>query len=332
MPDTLHGDDESIEVIDLVSPDGTAASVLTWGATLHDLRVPTANGASRRVVHGYRNLDNYRANPFHMGATAGRNANRIAGARFVLDGATYQLERNDANTNNLHGGSRGFGRRQWTTRGRTGNAVELVLVSPAGDQGFPGEVTTVCRYELVAGPALRVTMTATTTEPTIVNLTHHSYFTLSEGGDCRKHTLWLDADRYTPTDETLIPTGELRAVADTPFDFRFPREIGAAGVDLDTNFALNGDGDPTRPVARLVSPAGDLTMEVATNQPGLQVYTAVHLSETDEGLGGCRHGSRSAVCLETQAYPDAPNKPHFPQTVLRPGETYRHVVEYRFSI
>jgi len=331
MPDKLPGDDEAIKVIDLTSPDGTVASILTWGATLHDLRVPTGNGRSRRVVHGYRNLDNYRANPFHMGATAGRNANRIAGGRFVIDGKHYQLETNDANINNLHGGRRGFGRRQWTLRNRNESSAELTLVSGAGDQGFPGEVTTTCRYELVAGPALRVTMTATTTEPTIVNLTHHSYFTLSEGGDCREHTLWLDADRYTPTDATLIPTGELRAVADTPFDFRSPRKIGAAGVDYDTNFALNGTPDASRPVARLVSPSGDLTMEVATNQPGLQVYTAVHLSETDEGLGGCRHGSRSAVCLETQAFPDAPNKPRFPQTVLRPGEVYEHVVEYRFK-
>jgi len=331
MPTEIPGDNEAPEEIILTSPDGASASVLTWGATLRDLRVPLANGAARRVVHGYGNLADYRANPFHMGATAGRNANRIAGARFVLDGITYELETNDANTNNLHGGSRGFGRRQWTLRERNDESVELVLISAAGDQGFPGEVTTVCRYELVEGPTLRITMTATTTEPTIVNLTHHSYFTLSEGGDCREHTLWVDADRYTPTDETLIPTGELRAVADSPFDFRLPREIGAAGVDYDTNFALNGDRDPTRPVARLVSPTGDLAMEVATNQPGLQLYTAVHLSETDEGLGGCRHGSRSAVCLETQAFPDAPNKPRFPSTVLRSGEIYHHVVEYRFK-
>lgn len=328
----LHGDTEAIEEIVLTSTDGSTASVLTWGATLRDLRVPTNGGTLRRVVHGYETIETYRANPFCVGATVGRNANRIGDARFSIDGTEYRLERNDAGKNNLHGGTRGFARRPWSVRTREGNSVELVLISDAGDQGFPGEVETVCRYELLAGPRLRVTMTATTDAPTIVNMTHHSYFTLDEGGDVREHSLQLDADRYTPFDETLIPTGELRAVAGTPFDFRAPRKIGEAGIDYDNNFALNGAVAPTRPVARLTSPSGDLTMEVATNQPGLQLYTAIHLPTTDDGMGGCPQGPRTAVCLETQAYPDAPNKPHFPQTVLRPGEVYEHIVEYRFEV
>lgn len=323
-------DDATITEIVLTGPDGIVASVLNLGAVLRDLRVPLADGSLRRVVHGYASIDTYRTNPFFLGATVGRNANRIGGARFALDGVERRLTPNDAGVNNLHGGPDGFNLRIWTVAERTESAVTLTLTSPDGDQGFPGEVRATCRYEALAGSTLRITMTATTSAPTIVNMTHHSYFTLDEGGDVRRHSLRLDADGHTPTDATLIPTGEIRPVAGTPHDFRSPREIGAAGVDYDTNFALNHPGDLTRIAARLVSPAGDLAMEVATDQPGLQVYTGIHLPQTDDGLGGSRHGPRTSVCLETQAFPDAPNKPGFPQTTLRPGETYRHVVEYRF--
>jgi len=316
--------------IDLVAPDGTTARVLTFGATMRDLAIPMPDGTRRRVVLGFERAEDYLANPDYLGVTAGRHANRIGGGRFALDGREHRLSLNERGRTHLHGGLAGFSHRPWRLVAASEDAVTMALTSPDGEEGYPGAVEARCSYRLRAPATLVVEMTATTDAPTIVNLAHHSYFTLTPGAPVTGHALEVAAARYTPVDADLIPTGEIAAVAGTPLDFRVPRPVGEAH-GLDHNFVLDGHRPGAFAFAARVA-AADLTLEVWTDQPGLQVYDGAYLADAGPvGLDGARQFPNAGLCLEPQSFPDGPNKPHFPSPVLRPGEIYRQVTEYRFT-
>lgn len=314
-----------MQEIRLTGPDGTTAAILDWGATLRDLVVPLADGTRRRVVLGYERLEDYRANPAYLGAIVGRHANRIAGGRFELDGRRHQLTLNEDGRTHLHGGIVGFSHRPWQIAGRTAASVTLTLTSADGDQGYPGTVNATCTYTLSAPATLTVELSATTDAPTPVNLAHHSYFALAEGGDIRGHRLQLGAAHYTPVDATQIPTGQIAAVAGTPFDFRAGRAID--DLPLDDNFVLAGDG----PAAIVTAPDGRLQLTVTTDAPGLQVYDGRGLRPSGPGIGGQAHFPYAGLALEPQHFPDSPNQPGFPDVILRPGATWRQHSTFRFA-
>ena len=341
--------DQEIQEIHLRLDNGASATILTWGATLRDLQIPLGNSsdaAIRRVVLGYADLENYRANPCYLGATAGRCCNRIANGRFEIDGHVYQLDLNEQQKAHLHGGEHGFSRQNWQIVAADASSVCLSLFSQDGDQHYPGNVRATCRYQLIADEAengeksthLRIEMGAETDAPTLLNLTHHSYFNLSadNNADVREHFLHLNADFYTPADATLIPAGEILKVAGTPYDFSHLKRINESGIDYDTNYVLNKsclkriENQLSMPAARLVSPNKDLEMSLLTNQPGLMVYSGALLAPTTAGIGGQNHGAYRGLCLEAQGFPDAINQRHFPSTVLRPNEKYLNISEYVF--
>jgi aldose 1-epimerase len=285
-------------------------------------------------VLGLNSLADYIAHSPHFGATAGRFANRIANGRFTLDGHVYQLPLNEKGRATLHGGPTGFGKRPWHLEGHDAASVALTLRSADGDNGFPGALEARCVYMLVAPATLRIEMSATTDAPTIVNLAHHSYFNLDGSPDARDHELTINADFYTPLDEDLIPTGEIRSVAGTPYDFRRPRPVRQPGAPAyDLSFVLPFADAATGLVhaATLRSPRGDLSMQVWTSEPALQFYDAAKLNCPVPGLGGARYGPFAGLCFEAQRFPDSPNRRHFTSAVLRPGERYRQITEYRFS-
>ena len=321
-----------IREIRLCSASGMSASVMTWGAALRDLVVP-AGAERRRVVLGFEDPESYRGNPSNLGVIAGRCANRIAGGRFVLDGREYRLPRNEQGRTHLHGGPRGFARQPWRLIESGDTRVLLGLTSPDGDQGYPGGVEATCAYSL-AGPAtLRVELRARTAAPTLVNLAQHSYFTLAEGARAQDHILSIEADACTPADAHLIPTGAIAAVAGTDCDFRRPRPIGQAGRSYDLNYALRSGGGELAAAARVVAPARDLAMDLWTTEPGLQFYDGANLKPGGApGIAGQWHGPHAGLCLEPQRFPDAINHPGFPSPVLRPGEEYLQITEYRFSV
>ena len=290
----------------IASAAGAQARVMELGATLRDLLVPH-DGGLQRVVLGFDSFDFYAAGgAHHAGAIAGRFANRLAQGRFSLDGKEYALERNEGGRNALHGGKAGFGKRPWTIVEHRANAVTLALVSPDGDQGYPGTLRVFCRYELLEPATLALTLEATTDAATIVNLAHHSYFNLDGSADVRDHELMIAADFYTPTDRELIPTGEIRAVAATEYDFTKPRPIrlvpqGASEpFGYDTNFVLRGS-----------------SRERVGGSPLAHAATVA--------------SRRNGLALEAQHFPDGPNRAHFPSTVLRPGGIYRQRTEFRFA-
>jgi aldose 1-epimerase len=325
---TLH-DGRAIQAWRLDNSSGLSVTVLTYGARIAKLDVPV--GAVRRnVVLGFATLDEYLQDGAHQGAVVGRYANRIAGGRFSLDGREYALSVNNG-PNTLHGGAVGFDRLVWDAA-PDGDALVLTHVSRDGDQGFPGRLEARVRYRLTTD-ALEISYEARTDAPTVVNLSNHAYFNLSGEADVLGHTLTISADAFTPVDVALIPTGELRPVADTPFDFRTPATVGARigtpdeqllrGAGYDHNFVLRDAPAPAPvPAARLE--AAGLVMEVLTTEPGVQFYSG-------NFLNGRPFPRRSALCLETQHFPDSPNKPAFPSTVLRPGEVFRSVTLFRFA-
>lgn len=319
--------EDTVQEIVIASPGGARASIVTIGAALRDLAVPLVGGGTRHVALGFDDAAGYADNPGHVGVMVGRCANRIAGGRFHLDGRTYDLPINDSGRNTLHGGPQGFTRRIWRLEEATETSVTLSLVSPDGDQGFPGRVDLTCRYALSEAATLSITVTATCDAPTPVNLANHGYFTLSEGADCRDHLLRIAADHYTPADDHLIPTGAVLPVADTAFDFRRARPIGG---DYDVNFVLDGAPGETVRAAEATAPDGRLRLEVDTDQPGIQLYTAQHLGPSGAASNGLAHRAHAGFCLETQGFPDAPNKRHFPSVILRPGEVLRTTTTYRF--
>ena len=336
---------EGVELFTLRNAKGLEARITTFGGTLVALRTPDRAGRLDEVTLGFDAAEPYiKGSPF-FGALVGRYGNRIGGGQFTLDGKVFSLPKNDG-PNTLHGGTRGFDKVLWKGRAVTGPhgpGVELSYVSPDGDQGFPGTLTAKVVYSLNDAGELRIEYEAFTDKPTVVNLTNHAYFNLrgAEGADVLGHLLFVDADRFTVVGPGLIPTGELRSVLDTPFDFRKPTAIGAriAAKDAqleraggyDHNFALNGPAGTLRLVARATEPVTGRVLEVLTTEPGLQFYSGNFLDGSVVGRGGRAYAHRSGFCLETQHFPDSPNQPAFPSTVLRPGQTYRTTTIYRFT-
>jgi aldose 1-epimerase len=315
------------------SKAGASAKILTWGAVLRDLVVPSAKGP-QRVVLGLNTLDDYRAHSPHFGAVPGRFANRIANGRFTLDGVEYQLDRKPGEKHTLHGGPNGFGHRLWKLGAYDASSVSLSLESPDGDAGFPGALTATCVYRMLEPATLRVELSAVADKPTIVNLTQHSYFNLDGAADVLDHELTLFADFYTPTDADLIPTGEIRTVAGTPYDFRAARRVRDASLTpYDTNFVASRQlgADGLAPIAQVRSPINGLTLSLFSTEPGVQFYDAATLNCPAPGLDGRHYGAHAGLCLEPQAFPDSPSRRHFTDRVVRPGATYRHVSEFRFA-
>ncbi|WP_406257443.1 aldose epimerase family protein [Streptomyces nigra] len=301
---------------------GVRVRVLSYGGIVQSLEVPDRDGRTADVVLGFADLDGYVTHPGpYLGALIGRYANRIAGGRFPLDGVTYALDPNTP-PNSLHGGARGFDKRVWDVA-PVEHGLRLTRVSPHGEEGFPGRLEVTATYTLEDGGALRFVYEAVTDAPTVVNLTNHSYFNLAGAGsgDAGGHELRLDASRFTPVDADLIPTGVLEDVTGTRFDFRQARKVGSG---YDHNFALDkGVTQEAREVAELYDPSSGRVLTVSTTEPGLQLYTADQIEEPFSPGDG--------VALETQHFPDSPNRPDFPSTVLRPGEVYRSETVYAFS-
>ena len=323
----------------LVNRHGLRARLTDFGAILVSLETPDREGRLADVTLGYDALDGWVADACYMGATAGRYANRIAKGRFTLDGRTYRLATNDG-PNHLHGGVKGFNKVLWSGQGVQvpgAAGVAFRYPSPDGEEGYPGALAVTVTYTLTDADELTVEYAATTDAPTIVNLTHHSYWNLRGGGqgDTLGHELTLHADRYTPVDATLIPTGELKAVAGTPMDFTRPTGIGARIADVpggyDHNWVLRGPDGALSPAAEVYEPHTGRVMKVLTTEPGIQFYAGNFLDGRLRGKGGAAYRKHAGFCLETQHYPDSPNQPAFPTTVLRPGQTYRQKTVHRFS-
>jgi aldose 1-epimerase len=323
-----HGMD--IQEAVLRSPGGIEARVLSYGAIIRDLSVPLADGTRQSQVLGYDDIAGYLSDPNYFGALVGRYANRIAGGRFTVDGTTHDLDRNEQGKTTLHGGSGGFSTRNWTIVELTATRITLRLISPDGDQGFPGELTATCRYEVCDSRGLVVDVRATTNRATPVSLAQHSYFTLG-AQDVRELLLTVHSDHYVPVSDDLIPTGALCPVDATPFDFRSRRRVGAVPGGLDHTFVLRGGPDAAegpRLVAVLENPLNGRALEIETTQPGLQIYDGAMIRSPSQGPGLSAH---SGICAETQAFPDSPNCPAFPDSVLRPGQTYAQTTIYRFT-
>ena len=325
---------EEVHEIEIASQGGASAKILTYGAVVRDLRVPVG-GVMQATTLGLNSIEDYVAHSPSFGAVPGRFANRIANGRFAIDGVTFQLEKKPGDAHTLHGGPKGFAKRVWTVEAHDETSVALSLVSADGDMGFPGEVHARCVYKFLEPATLRVELTGTTTKPTPFALTQHAYFNLDGSPDILDHELTLNCDFYTPTDDLLIPTGVIRPVAGTPYDFRNNRPIrNAQGVAYDTNIVVSSPlgADGLAFVARLRSPKNGLAMELHSTEPGVQLYDAAKLHCPVPGLDGAHYGAHAGVCLEPQGFPDGPNRRHFPDRILRPGRTYRQVSEFRFSL
>lgn len=337
-------DGRAVEAVVLRNGNGVEAHVIALGATLQSLFAPDRKGARADIVLGYDTPQEYLDKGSYLGVSVGRYANRIANGRFTLDGETYQLETNDG-PNHLHGGVEGFDRKIWTIEAaESGDEARVVLsyVSPDGEGGYPGELTARVTYSLNERNELKIEYEATTDAPTIVNLTNHAYFNLGGQGDVMGHRLKLKASAFTPVDETLIPTGELRKVKGTPFDFTKSTPIGERirattndqiryGRGYDHNFVIDGKAGELRTAAKVEDPVSGRVMELLTTAPGVQFYSGNFLDGTVAGKAGRAHRQGDAFCLEPQTFPDGPNKPDFPSARLDPGETYRNVMVFRLS-
>jgi aldose 1-epimerase len=338
-------DGDEVAVFALTNSNGVDVELLELGATLKSLRVPGRDGTRTDVVLGFDNLAGYLDNPAYFGCTVGRVANRIAGGRFTLEGKTYELAKNNG-PNALHGGLLGLHKRAWkgTAQQTDGGAsVRFTYTSPDGEEGYPGELAIAVTYTLTDTNELQIDYEATTDAATPVNLTNHSYFNLAghDTGSIEDHVMEIQAARYTVVDDALIPTGEQRAVADTPFDFTSPTAIGAALQALpgsegdvggvDHNYVLDSGGGELVLVSRVREPKSGRVMEVLTTEPGIQVYTGNFLDGSIQGKAGAHYEKHGGLCLETQHFPDSINQPDFPSTVLEPGETFRSTTIYRFA-
>jgi aldose 1-epimerase len=324
----------------LINAHGLKAVIMNYGATMVSLEVPDRNGKFADILLGAETVQGFHDSPF-FGCIAGRYANRIAGGKFTLDGQPYTLAVNNG-PNHLHGGDVGFNKKLWkgqSFQNENELGVILTYTSPDGEEGYPGRLAVTMTYTLTNDNEIKFEYEATTDKPTIVNLTQHNYYNLQghDQGLILGHELMINADRYTPVDSTLIPTGELASVAGTSFDFRTPETIGARIAQVeggyDHNFAVNGyDGGPTlRLAARVHEPTSGRVMEIHTTEPGIQFYSGNFLDGTAEGKGGAAYLKHHGFCLETQKFPDSPNKPNFPSPVLRPGEKYAHLTVHKFS-
>lgn len=336
-------DGAPVDLYTLESAGGLRVSITNYGGIIVSLYAPDRNGRLGDVVLGFERLEDYLRRHPYFGAIVGRYGNRIGKGRFLLDGVEYKLAQNNGE-NHLHGGLQGFDKKLWQAREWTdaeGAHLELAYTSPDGEEGYPGTLNVKVVYTLNERDQLRIDYTATTDKPTVVNLTNHSYFNLAGEGDVLGHMVRLNADRFTPVDAGLIPTGELRPVKGTPFDFTHPTAIGARieqddeqlrfGRGYDHNFVLASGGGTLAEAAEVYEPTTGRVLRVLTTEPGVQFYTGNFLDGTLTGKGGRRYVRRSGFCLETQHFPDSPNKPSFPSTVLRPGQTYRSTTVFEFS-
>jgi aldose 1-epimerase len=339
-------DGRQVEAVILSNKAGIRVKIMTLGAAVQSLSIPDRGGHSADIVLGFDTAQEYVQNPSYFGATVGRFANRIAKGHFSLDGKTYTLATND-HGNHLHGGLKGFDKVLWSidsVRSATPAIAVFSYTSPDGEEGYPGTLHVTVSYSLDDAAALRVEFKATTDKSTIVNISNHSYFNLSAetGASVLTHLLMVNASKYTPVDAGLIPTGELRAVQGTPFDFRKPTAIGARvrdgsdqqlryGRGYDHNFALDGAAGEFRLAARVADPASGRVMEIFSAAPGLQFYSGNFLDSTIAGKGGRLYREGDALVLEPQLFPDAPNQKSFPSARLDPGNTYVNTMEYRFS-
>jgi aldose 1-epimerase len=334
-------DGKPVEVY-TVSNAGLTVKITTFGARVVSIEAPDRNGKKADVVLGYDSVAGYEADKStYFGAIVGRYGNRIAKGTFSIDGNTYHIPLNDK-TNALHGGPGGFSTKVWTAR-ELMDGVEMTLVSPDGDMGFPGELTVKVDYTLQQS-ALHINYTATTTKPTVINLTNHSYFNLAGNGKgtILDELLMINADKYTPVDAALIPTGVSAPVAGTPFDFLKPTPIGAR-IDADNdqlkiaggydhNFVLNSTGNGLHVAAVVYDPRSGRTLTVSTTEPGVQFYSGNFLDGTKTGKFGVAYPKHAGLCLETQHFPDSPNHPAFPSTLLRPGQTMRSLTVFSFGV
>jgi aldose 1-epimerase len=335
---------ESVKMVTLSNPNGCEASIIAYGATLVTLTMPDQKGRFTDVVLGFKTIEEYLKNPFFIGGTIGRYGNRIAGGKFVLNGKEVILARNNGE-NHLHGGIRGFHTVVWETEenpSAEGEGLKLSYLSRDGEEGYPGNLSTEVTYRLTKDNTLRIDYRAVADMDTVVNLTNHSYFNLAgEGsGDILGHRMMINADRFTPVNGGSIPTGELQPVRETPLDFTKPAGIGGRidapheqirlGGGYDHNFVLNRKDGGLVPAACVLDPVSGRVMEVWTTEPGLQFYSGNFLDGSMSGKNGSPYSRRSGFCLETQHYPDSPNRPEFPSTVLKAGEEYRSTTEYKF--
>lgn len=338
-------DGQGVDLYTLKNRNGMEAKITNYGGIVTSLKVPDKNRKFDDVVLGFNDLDSYLKGHPYFGAAIGRYGNRIAKGRFTLNGVEYKLAVNNGE-NTLHGGIKGFDKVVWTAaeeKSLAGPAVRMTYLSKDGEEGYPGNLSVTMVYTLTNKNELRIDYIANTDKDTVLNLTHHSYFNLDgEGnGDILNHRLMLNASRFTPTDAGSIPTGELRSVTGTPFNFLKPMVIGARinqdeeqlklGNGYDHNFVVNGRMGTLRQAARVSAPISGRVMEVWTTEPGVQLYTGNFLDGTLTGKSGKIYQRRYGFCLETQHYPDSPNKPNFPTTTLKKGTSFHSTTIYRFS-
>lgn len=337
-------DGTPVDIYTLTNAAGVEARIMTYGGIVVSLKTPDRNGKMEDVVLGFDNLDGYLKGHPYFGALVGRYGNRIAKGKFSIDGHDYTLLVNNGE-NHLHGGKKGFDKYVWKAHpalGTDGPALELKMSSPDMDEGYPGKLDVTVVYTLTRDNGLKIEYTATTSKPTHLNLTNHSYFNLAGAGngDILGQVLTVNADKFTATDSGLIPTGELRSVKGTALDFLTPEVIGKRidadeepirlGAGYDHCYVINGGGKSLTHAATATDPASGRVMEVYTTEPGVQLYTGNHLDGL-AGKGGKKYLKRYAFCLETQHYPDSPNKPSFPSTLLKPGQTFHSTTIYKFS-
>lgn len=340
---------DSTALYTLTNANGMEVCITNFGGRIVSVTVPDREGRLRDVVLGFDSVQAYfpEVNQSDFGSTVGRYANRINQGEFILDSDTFRLPKNNFG-HCLHGGTdmgtRGWQYRVYNVSEATDTSLTLTLNDADGNNGFPGTVDATVKFTLTPDNAIDIAYTATTDKPTIINMTNHSYFNLS--GDLTApvtdDVLWVDADNYTPVDSTFMTTGEIATVEGTPFDFRTAKPVGQDinaeneqihnGNGYDHNWVLNTAGDVTKPAVRLVSPASGIQLEVFTNEPGIQIYSGNFLDGTVTGKSGIVYNQRAGLCLETQHYPDSPNKPQWPSVVLRPGETYNSQCIYKFSV
>lgn len=338
-------DGTPVDVYTLTNKNGVEAKITNYGATLTSIKAPDRTGKMDDVVLGYDSIDGYLAKNPHLGAIAGRYANRIANGEFKLDGKTYTLAKNNG-PNHLHGGPNGFYKQIWTASdasGKDGQAVSFKYLSKDGEENYPGNLTAIVTYTLTDKNELKIDYQATTDKDTVLNLTNHAYFNLAGAGsgDVLGHELKINSKETTVVDKTLIPTGKMAPVAGTPFDFSKLTAIGARindkneqleiGQGYDHNFVLATGGSLTAQAVEVYEPTTGRVMEVFTDQPGVQLYTANHLDGSIVGKAGKTYNKRGGFCLETQHYPDSPNKPNFPTTTLKPGEKFHSTTIFKFS-
>jgi aldose 1-epimerase len=338
-------DGQVAELYTLTNAHGMEVSITNFGATLVSIKVPDRDGKLGDVIHGYDTPAEYETGTPHFGATIGRYANRIAHGEFTLDGVKYTLAKNNGE-NTLHGGLRGFDKKMWAAKDVSTDsaaALRMEYLSKDGEENFPGNLNVRVTFTLTDDNELKMDYAATSDKKTVINLTNHAYFNLAGGGTILDEKLMIAADKFTPVDSGLIPTGELRSVAGTPFDFRTPTVIGSRieqddgqlklGRGYDHNWVLNSGGSAKPTLAASVTdPKSGRKLEVWTTEPGIQVYTSNFLDGTVKGKGGTAYARRSALCLETQHFPDSPNHPSFPTTELLPGAKFQSETIYKFSV